>query len=387
MYEVYQLEPIGAVPMFGRGRGDPIAQYGQRASEYITRRLARLPIDQRAVALEIALKAIDPSLPGRVERKERQFVREGDAPDVAQHRAIAAALSEGMLREMISLGRGNAPRTGLLGMGAYEALGVVVRDRRKEQSDRKAAERKAAQYKYGRGTDADPWRFPPEMVEGAVRDHRMMNLAPFKKAWKDSAARYSNLPFGVGPAFVAKMKAGTLPFITFTVAQSSTRFGRPVTRGQKYGVYFNERYKTMALKKIPKRKRGLLKKLGGALKSIGKGIIALPKKLIEAGIEGAERLYEAGKDLVDKLGDLACGVVNHPAGSAAAAGGAAAYGVPPEAGAIGVELAKGICGGADVPGVPPDVLATPAGRMPGWVLPVGIGAGALVLVLALRSRR
>ena len=386
-YEVYQLEPIGAVPVLG-GRGDPIALYGRRGAEIITRRISRLPVDERAVALEVALKAIEPTLPGRVERKERLLMGRGVAPDSASHRAIAAALSEGMLRELVSMGRGKAPRTGsLLGISAYEALGVEVRDHRKEQADRKAAQRKAAQYKYGRGTDADPWRFSPAMIEGTVRDHRMMDLAPFKKAWKDAAVRYGNLPFGAGPLIVAALKQGKVPFTTFTVAQSTTVQGRPITKGQKYGVYFNERYKTMAIRKIPPRKRGLLAKIGGALKSLGKGIIALPKKIVEIGIEAAERLYEFGKDLVEKLADAACDVVNHPAAPAAPGGGAMAYGAPPQAGTMGVEVAKGICNGDDVPGVPPDELATPAGAMPGWVLPVGIGTGVLVLVLALRRRR
>lgn len=386
-YQTYQLEPMGATGTFAGGGADPIKLYGERATEQIMARIKRFPADQRAVALEVLLKKIDPTLPRRVESIERKLVAQGQHPDRAQHRAIAAALSDGIMAEMVRLGRGKGPKAAaLLGLSAFEALGVVVRDRRQEQADQKAAQRKAAQYKYGRGTDADPWRFPPEMIAGTLRDHRIISLAPFQKARREAYARYGGLPF-VGAQMQAGIKAGTVPFATFVVEESATVLGRPITRGQKYGIYYNEGAGTMALKKIPRKKRGTLAKLGGALKSIGKGIIALPKKLGELAVKAGEKLYDLGEGLVDKLGDLACGVVNHPAAGAAASAGAASQGAPPEAGAVGVDIAKGICGGADVPGVPPEGLLPGRGRVPGWVLPIGIGVGALALLLAFRRRK
>lgn len=387
-YEVFQLEPIGATEAFVGTSADPIKRYGEHAAAYMLRRVGRLPVDHRAVALDLALSAIDPSLPGRVERKTRAFTVAGDAPDVAARRALAAALSEGMLTEMVELGRRGTPKSrSLLGLGTdiYEALGE---ERIKAKRGRRlsAAEKKARQYRFGRGTDADPWRFPPEMIDGTVRQHGLMALAPFKKAWRDAHARYGRIPF-VGAQIQKGMKAGTVPFVTFTIAKSARVMGRSVTRGQKYGVYHDERGGTLRLKKIPRRKRGTLEKLGGALRGIGKAIIAGPKKLVELGVKAGEKLYEAGKDIVDRLGDLACGVVSHPAAGMAAAGGASASGVPPQAGAAGVDIAKGLCGGAGVPGVPPGELMAPPGAIPGWVLPVGIGVGAVVLALALRRRR
>jgi hypothetical protein len=393
-YETYQLEPVGAVPFIG-GPDDPIKQYGERATEYMMARLERVPADQRAAALELALKAIDPTLPGRVERKERTFVGRGDPPDLAQRRAIAASLSEGMLREMVGMGRGKPPASrSVLGLGvwhdrapqAQQALGEeIVKSRRGRRLT--AAERKALQYKYGRGTDADPWRFPPGMIDRTVRDHRIINLPPIQKAYKAAIKRYGKMPSWMGERFEALVREGKIPFITFKLAKSTVVRGRTLRKGQKMGVYFDERVKTMQIRKIPKRKKRLLKKLGSSLKSLGKGLLAGPKKLADLAAKGAKKLYEAGADIIDKLGDLACGVVNHPAAQAAAAGGAAAYGAPPQAGEIGVGLAKNLCGGADVPGVPPeDLMAPPARRLPGWVLPVALGGGALVLVLALRRR-
>ncbi len=391
-YQVYELEPLGATPPLVGGASDPIRQYGERAAEYILARLELVGVDQRAGALELALRALDPTLPARVARKERKFISQGEPPDRAQRRAIAAALSEGMLKEVVALGRKSPKARSLIGVGAYEALGVVVRDHRITEVERAAqaeATRQATQYKYGRGTDADPWRFPPAMIAGTSRDHRIIALAPFKAAYNSAISRYGQFPTigGLRDQLVAGVKSGTVPFITFIVAQSAQVMGRTVTRGQKYGVYYNESYKTMALKKIPARKRGLMKSLGSALKGIGKGIIALPKTAAEMAVKGAKKLYDAAKDVVDKLGDLACGVMSHPAAGAAAAGGAAAYGAPPQVGAVGVGVAKEICGGAGVPGVPPEDLMPPARGLPGWVLPVALGGGALVLVLALRRRR
>ena len=349
-YEVYELEPLGAAQPFVGGPGDPIKQYGERATEYMMARLERVPMDQRAAALEIALKAVDPTLPGRVEGKERTFIAQGDAPDRAQRRAIAASLSEGMLREMIRLGRGKPPKaSSLLGVGAWhaqQALGeeVVKSTRGRRLTD---AERKALQYKYGRGTDADPWRFPPGMIDRTVRDHRIINLEPIQKAYQSAITRYGKLPWGVGKMIQAAVRDGKIPFITFTLAEAATVRGKTLCKGQKMGIYFDERVKTMQIRKIPKRKRDLLGKLGSALKGIGKGIFAGAKKLAELAAKGAVKLYEYGKDAIDKLGDLACGLVNHPVAEAAAAGGAVASGAPPQVGAMGVGVARGICGGAD----------------------------------------
>lgn len=379
-YSTYSLVPLGAANFVG-SNADPIKQYGQRASEYILRRLSYVPTENRQVALEAVLESVDPNLPGRVASKRRAFQSAGVPPDVAERSAIAAAMSEGILHEMIDLGRKRAPKArSLVGVGswnAHEALGLVMMTATKLAT-------KTPQNKYGSGTDADPWRFPESMLKGTVRDHRIMNLAPFKKAYADAITRYGKIgTLGIGRMLQGLLREGKVPFTRFTVAESKRLpWGQTVTAGQKYGIYWNEKYGTMAIKKIPRRKRGALERIGNALKSIGKGIIAAPRAIVEAGVKGAQKIAEAGKDIVGKLGDLACGIVNHPAGAAAAAGAAASYGAPPEAGAIGVNVAKDFCNG-DEAGVPPDVLAPPP-SYPKWLLPAAIGGGALILVLALR---
>ena len=104
------------------------------------------------------------------------------------------------------------------------------------------------------------------------------------------------------------------------------------------------------------------------------------KKIAGAGGKGAQWAKEG----VEKLGSLACGVVGSDIGVAAAAGGAGAAGVPPQVGAQGAQIANQMCKSGGTKPTPP-TQSIPVKRTPGWVMPAAIGAGALVLVLALRK--
>lgn len=88
---------------------------------------------------------------------------------------------------------------------------------------------------------------------------------------------------------------------------------------------------------------------------------------LEGAVEGA----------VSAIGDAACSVLNSSLAPAAAAAGAAAVGVPPQAGAAGVALGKGACG-KPAPG--PLTLAAAADSL---LLPLALGGAALVAIILL----
>ena len=211
--------PVGA-------RSDMIANFGKRGSEWIMATIGTVPRDERKAALRILLNHLESGLYDKVAGKAEKFQSQGYAPTAALHKALAAAMSEGLLNQLIDIGRGHKHSLGL---------------------------------------------------------------------WN---------PFG----WAAKKIAG-------------------------------------------------------------------------AGGRGAEWAKEG----VEKLGSLACGVVSSDLGVAAAAGGAGAAGVPPQVGAQGAQIANQVCKSGDKKPLSPTKPIPVQGGSPSWVMPAAIGAGALVLFLALRK--
>jgi len=82
-------------------------------------------------------------------------------------------------------------------------------------------------------------------------------------------------------------------------------------------------------------------------------------KGVEYAKKGAQKTWEWGKQAVDKLGSLACGVMQSPVVSVAAGAAATAYGAPASAGAAGAEVGAKLCGKADVPAASPQSLMVP----------------------------
>lgn len=104
---------------------------------------------------------------------------------------------------------------------------------------------------------------------------------------------------------------------------------------------------------------------------------------VEGGASSAANWVGKG---LGKLGDLACAVANSAAAPMAAGAAAAATGAPPQVGAAGANIAAGMCASGKNPGVTQTELNTPTGGgMPGWLLPVGIGAAALAAVVILKK--
>lgn len=349
---------------------DAIGAFGRRAAEQVLRRVRKLPRTDRALGLRTALDNLEPGLWRRVVLKAKEYEGAGATPEIALKRALASQMSTGLISELVRAGKSGAVnRQSMLGaccrmhpMGADE---VVVA--------RRGTRGTAAPEPYGSGTDADPWRFPPQMIEGTLRDHRIINVPAIQRAYRSALERYR---IGVGSQreFLPNLvRQGKLPFTTFTAARTMTVAGRKIDGRAKYGLYHNERSGTLSIRRIPSRRSGPLGQLGSALKSIGKGIIALPKTIAEAGVKGARKIVDVAGDIVDAVGDLACSVVSTEAGQLAAGAGAAAAGQPPQAGVAGAQIAAGLCTGPGGEPIPPP---PPPSRFP--VVPIAIGGAALL---------
>jgi len=113
------------------------------------------------------------------------------------------------------------------------------------------------------------------------------------------------------------------------------------------------------------------------VKRVGAGVVT--GGLSEA-YYNKDTIYKYGKEGLSKVTDLVCKVANHPAGALAAGAGSMAAGAPPQTGAAGAQLTAAACNaGAAQPPYGGAIPSTPA-----WMLPVAIGGGALLLIIALK---
>lgn len=108
-------------------------------------------------------------------------------------------------------------------------------------------------------------------------------------------------------------------------------------------------------------------------------IKSLPGLLVKA----VKAIVEAAGDILGAVADMACDLLQKQPQAAALV--ATAAGGP--AGAAGVSAAAGACGGPKQEAPPPYVPPEASDKLPAWLLPVAIGGGALVLVLALTGKK
>ena len=105
-------------------------QYGDRAAMAILTSLSSVPVNRRKAALKATLDAIDPSLWTRAATEAAKYQQAGENPIRALHHGLADALSTGVAKEVVSIGKSRTlpPSRSLLGLGAYgrEALGAVT---------------------------------------------------------------------------------------------------------------------------------------------------------------------------------------------------------------------------------------------------------------------
>jgi len=104
---------------------------------------------------------------------------------------------------------------------------------------------------------------------------------------------------------------------------------------------------------------------------------------------GAKTAYGWGGTALGKIRDLTCVVMKSPLSDVAAGAAAASFGAPPQIGTIGKQLTQGAMCPAGQVAVPTETLTEPGGLvrggMPGWVIPVGIGAAGLVAFMLLKK--
>lgn len=285
--EVYSLDGIPPVrPGFA---GDPIKEYGKRASEYILKTIKKVPTEFRGIALEALLNEVEPGLWDRVTERANRYKSQGMKDRQAVASAMASAMSEGIAKEMINIGKKGKPALrSQAGLGYYGDHAAQI------------------------------------ALEGL----------------------WSSIKSGISKVGSA-IKSG----VTTTTSAVTTT--------------------------VISAKRAVTYPIRKAAEGIGKGA--------EYVKDGAQKAWEWGKSTVDKLGSLACSVMNSPAAPVAAGAAASAYGAPPQAGVVGAQVGASLCAKSDVPAAPQDQLMQPQ-TLPGWVMPAAIGGVGLVAVLLLTKK-
>jgi hypothetical protein len=89
--------------------GDPIKAYGQRAAEMLLSDVRRVPPAFRPLALKAVFKEVEPGLEQRIEQRTRKYRAAGMPQKQALKSAIASSMSEGFVRELAKIGRGQQP--------------------------------------------------------------------------------------------------------------------------------------------------------------------------------------------------------------------------------------------------------------------------------------
>jgi hypothetical protein len=131
--------------------------------------------------------------------------------------------------------------------------------------------------------------------------------------------------------------------------------------------------------------------VGNAVKDAGKAVISAPGKAVDAVKDAgkavgsavssaAKKVVSAAGKALNKLASVACTVLKSPIAPMAAGAAGAAYGAPPQAGAMGVEVAKGFCKQEAIPPVPPQEIIQQGGIPPVVLIGGGLAAAALLFV-------
>jgi hypothetical protein len=119
--EVYALD--GIEPGFP---GDPFKQYGERVGEYIMGTIHQVPADMRQIALEALLNELEPGLFDRVTKRANAYAK-NMGPKAALQAAIASSVSEGLVKEIIQIGKtGKVPVKSLAGLGYYDGAEALA---------------------------------------------------------------------------------------------------------------------------------------------------------------------------------------------------------------------------------------------------------------------
>lgn len=397
----------------GKGARNPVAAYGASSAQYLVRRMRALPPAQRVPVLRSVLDAVDPALWTSAERAATAARRQGMPAPAALEHGLARAMSAGVTRELRDLGRSRrrpAPAS-LLGFGCdggsrglgevMEELGAITPLVVSTVVTTSGGSTTTPTTRDHRGTDTTggvphgghsppvpagkvqvvqvgPFTFSP--AGGHIIWHKK---APIPESWRTwfvteiaklsgkfperTEARVFALDQTLGMSPTQKIAPNL-----FDGRSPAFRVKNPVD-GSTMGIYFvatADGSLGVQYKKLPQ-----LSWWSALMQKIINGLMWLPAKLVEI----AKDVYDAAKDAAKYLADQACKLVNNPATGAAVTGGVAVAPGAGAAAAIGVEVAKQLCGGT-----PPDPvlpLPMPPPPSPAWLLPV-LGGGALLLVIA-----
>ncbi len=122
------------------GGSDPIEQYGQKAAAVIVQDFKAIPMGERDAQLRELLNEIDPRLYGMFKKERGRLLDMGAAPAMAFKNGLAAAFTQGLVKEFTKLGKskkvpkpglrkGQVPLAALMGFEAqannYQDLGGV----------------------------------------------------------------------------------------------------------------------------------------------------------------------------------------------------------------------------------------------------------------------
>ncbi len=387
------------------GGGDPIVTYGKESARFLIARSRALPPRERKAALKKVLDAIDPSLWSRAEHRAGKAMGVGMPPEQALERGLAAAMSDGAIRELVQVGqKKQAPRLrSLLGMGCFGCGAVLgdIADGLVLTSPTKTVATAPVSREH-RGTDATdrtghvipttgtgpalqtgPFVFGTQ--GGGIMLHTPATDIP--ATWKTYfATEIGKLLSLAGPKAVM-VTAGSLgldrwlgmpassmvPANFFNGSLPAFKTTNPTDPTGNWGIYFIASPTTLgvALRKIPPPETTWLGRLWTGIKNI-------PSRIASAG--GA--VYDYAKDAAGWLKDQACRMANSSTITSAAAAGGMAVGGPAGAAAAstGASIVAGLCAspGAEVP------ITEPAPASSNLLPLVLIGGGAAALLLLSR---
>ena len=90
---------------------DPITQFGQKAADHLLSTLSSVPTDLRTASLNAFLDELEPGLSSKVAAMAKKM---------SLRDAMAKGMSEGLVQELVSLGKGKVPKPkSLMGLGCY----------------------------------------------------------------------------------------------------------------------------------------------------------------------------------------------------------------------------------------------------------------------------
>jgi hypothetical protein len=371
---------LGDVNAYGGAARSPFKLFGAQAAAWIEKHILQnksLTPDQRKEALRKVLDKINPGLRLAIGKKAEAFRQQGDLPIVAFRKAMAEALAEGLMDEVQGLGRKGLSGTSRLfsrRLRGSSALGQTPSSALHHYSGVALGD-----YSGPRSTTLEVagYKWPVTIETNGVIKGTKTFTSPggFQGLHLPSQIdkEFRRLGNELGLIYRISLVRGGFPVIRFRRPNASRDHGIYVKLDQDV---INDKIKKaiVTIKEIPPPNKSLLDKAVGGITKI----YSLPAKVLGEVATGA---IDVVKDVVEKIGDLACSVVSSDAGTAAAGVAGGVYGGPvgAQAGVAGAQAGAQICGKGGGPPPPPPPEPFP-------ILPVALaGVGVVLVYLAVKE--